>query len=104
MFCPQFLNCNSSASYLGRVFNVLKMEDIKLALTTFSDIMNRMNALMHIDNISTMCYLNRQGGTRCLRLCKEARVLWSVASDIDVTPQSSQIAGKQNLQADKLSC
>lgn len=59
--------------------NVLELHVVRLALTSFSDILRDKRVLFQMDNISTVYYFSKQGGTGSQRLCLEAIAAWEMA-------------------------
>ena len=56
-----------------------------------------------IDNKTTCCYINRQGGTKSIRMNALARKLWLLAEDLNIHLSAMFIKGKNNVIADMLS-
>ena len=56
-----------------------------------------------IDNKTTCCYINRQGGTKSIRMNALARKLWLLAEELNIHLSAMFIEGKNNVIADMLS-
>ena len=55
------------------------------------------------DNSTTVSYINKQGGTHSLSLCKLALDLWDWCDLHQITPTAVHLAGEDNVLADALS-
>ncbi|XP_054843545.1 peroxisome biogenesis factor 13 isoform X1 [Eublepharis macularius] len=68
-----------------------------------TDVIRNKRVQVLSDNTTACYYLNKQGGTVSLKLCREATTLWNWAIANNVLPKAVHIAGESNTAADALS-
>ncbi|XP_030062722.1 MBT domain-containing protein 1 [Microcaecilia unicolor] len=83
--------------------NFLETRAIRLALLHFGSLLEGTAVRVLSDNASAVAYINRQGGTRCRLLCREAESLLAWAEIHLTAISASHVAGVDNVQADFLS-
>lgn len=83
--------------------NALEMLAVSLALKHFLPLIRGCHVLIRTDNTTVVAYINRQGGTRSLRLHRLARelVLWAGAHLASI--RATHVPGALNSGADLLS-
>ena len=83
--------------------NILELLAVRRAIETWSRHLRGTRISILSDNSTTVAYLNRQGGTRSLRLCQETWDLLLFCQSLDISLRASHLAGEQNVLADALS-
>ena len=83
--------------------NVLEMRAVLKTLQLKSRELTGRVVLFRIDNLSTVYYINKQGGTRSPFLAREAMRVLRFACDHNITLLASHIKGELNVLADMLS-
>ena len=83
--------------------NALEMRAVLLALQHWLPLLQNKRILIRSDNIATVQYINKQGGTISPRLCHLAVELWQLASQNGIWLVAAHIKGESNTIADSLS-
>ena len=83
--------------------NVLELIAVKKAIHFWANDLRDSIVEIFSDNSTTVAYLNRQGGTRSLRLCRETWDLLHFCQCLNITVRATHLAGSQNILADALS-
>ena len=83
--------------------NRLEMRAVRLALLHFAARFQGLSLLCRIDNLSTVYYINKQGGTRSPRLMAETEATLLLAESLQISLSASHIRGEHNVLADMLS-
>ena len=83
--------------------NRLEMRAVRWTLRRFAARFQGRSLLFCIDNLSTVYYLNKQGGTRSPPLMAETEATLLLAEALHVTLVASHIRGENNVLADMLS-
>ncbi|XP_052228265.1 uncharacterized protein LOC127842674 isoform X1 [Dreissena polymorpha] len=83
--------------------NYLELKAVHLSLENFVPILKNKHVLIRSDNSSTVQYLNKQGGTKSMRLCELAQRIWFLALHHNMKLKSVHIKGQTNVLADFLS-
>jgi hypothetical protein len=83
--------------------NALEMRAVMLALVAWRTLWRGRSILIRSDNVSTVQYINRQGGTISPRLCQLAVELWDMALKNNIWLSAAHIKGESNVLADSLS-
>jgi len=82
--------------------NVRELTAVVLAMQSLVGMLQRKKVQILSDNISTVAYINMQGGPSG-ELTELARKIWTLAISKGISIQAHYIAGKSNVQADYLS-
>ncbi|KAF7238883.1 Serine/threonine-protein phosphatase 6 regulatory subunit 1 [Varanus komodoensis] len=83
--------------------NVLELLAVSKALRSFEDILWHQVVQIASDNIATVFYLNKQGGTKSLTLARLLMQIWSWRIPRDIALVVVHLAGTDNVEADLLS-
>ena len=83
--------------------NLLEMRAVRLTLQRCAAQFQGLSLLFRIDNLSVVFYINKQVGTRSLRLLQEAEATLLLAESLSITLFASHIRGEHNVLADMLS-
>ena len=83
--------------------NSLELEAVRLALCHWASLLRGQVVLVATDNSTVVSYVNKQGGTRSLTLCRQVRSLLLWCWDNDIQVRARHIPGKLNVLADSLS-
>lgn len=83
--------------------NILELTAIKLALVHFCRDLHDKTIHIVTDNVSSMYYINKIGGTGSISMCRLAIELWNFSVERNLILTASYIPGKQNTLADKFS-
>lgn len=83
--------------------NCLEFLAVQNVLQTFLPVLVNRTVLVISDNVTTVFYINQQGGTRFRRLCKLAIALWNWCLPHGITLQTVHIPWVENTSADVLS-
>ena len=83
--------------------NALEMRAVIMAITCWQHLLKGKNILIRSDNIATVQYINRQGGTISPQLCQLAVELGDLAVQNNMWIAAAHIKGVLNVVADSLS-
>lgn len=83
--------------------NCLEMKAVFFTLKQFLLQLRGQNVLIRSDNTTVVQYLNKQGGTKSVRLCQLTWDLWQLALQNNIGLRAAHILGKRNVLADILS-
>ena len=83
--------------------NVLEMEAVHRCLIHFLPLVQNQSVLLLSDNLTVVCYLNKQGGTRSPRLCSMSLNILQWCDEHGVVLIAKHLAGALNIVADQLS-
>ena len=83
--------------------NALELRAVILAISEWIHMLKNRRILIRLDNISTVQYINQQGGTVSPRLCQLALELWEIAVRHNIWLVAAHIKGESNVIADALS-
>ena len=83
--------------------NSLELQAVFLALREFESVVLGQSVLVRSDNQTVVAYINHQGGTHSLSLCRLALMLWEWCIRRRVHLSATHIPGEENLLADFLS-
>ena len=83
--------------------NVLELLAVFLALKSFTKEMYNQHILIQSDNVSTLSYINKQGGTKSRDLQFVAKQIWDYCQNHQLMLTGEHIPGKLNVEADHLS-
>ncbi|KAJ1114356.1 hypothetical protein NDU88_002594 [Pleurodeles waltl] len=83
--------------------NLLELRAVHLALKAFLPSLRTETLLLQTDNVATMYYVNKQGGTRSRILSREAQTIWHWLLARNLSLVATHLPGIQNVQADALS-
>lgn len=83
--------------------NFLELKAIKLALMEFLPVIKSKSILIHSDNLTTVYYINKIGGTHSIKLCLLALDIWNFIIASSISCKAIHIAGIRNNAADYLS-
>ena len=83
--------------------NALELVAVLKALKGFEHLLSGKNVLIRTDNTTVVSYLNRQGGTRSLRLWRTTWDIFQWCRASGVTLRASHLPGVENSAADCLS-
>ena len=83
--------------------NCLEMLAVQFSLQQFQSHLKGKNVLIRSDSTTVCQYINRQGGTKSVQLCKLTRNLWDLALKHNIMLRAVYIKGKDNVLADSLS-
>ena len=87
----------------SRHINELELLTTLKALRQMTTIKEGDHVQFLIDNRTACCYINRQGGTKSVRLNTIARRVWLLAEQMQLTLSAAYIKGENNVIADMLS-
>jgi hypothetical protein len=79
------------------------MKAVYLALDHWHDQVRGQSVLIATDNSTVVSYINKQGGTSSIRLCRMAKSLLLKCHSLGIKCRSRHIPGKRNVIADALS-
>ncbi|KAF7241744.1 Solute carrier family 15 member 2 [Varanus komodoensis] len=82
--------------------NFLELLALFKALCSFEDILHHRVVQVTSDNIATVFYLNKQGGTKSPTLARLSMKIWDWCIPRDITLMAVHLAGVDNVQADLL--
>lgn len=82
--------------------NFREITAVWLTLLTFLQQLKNKSVTIFSDNITTVCYINMQGGP-CRELSSVATQIWSFALENNIEIKAQFLCGKRNIQADYLS-
>ena len=85
-----------------RHINEKELLAVLLALHSFKDLIKNKHVQILSDNISTVAYINHLGGP-VQSLTQIAKNIWTLCYQLGVTLEAKHLAGKKNVQADRLS-
>ena len=80
--------------------NWLEMRAVQLGLQAFVSQIHDTSIRLEVDNVSTVAFLNRKGGTRSQRLCHLAQEIWEWALSRSLVLVAVHVPGKSNTVAD----
>ena len=83
--------------------NVLELWAVHLALRQLRPLVRGKKVAVRSDNMTVVCYVNKQGGTRSVLLCKEVTKLLRWCRRWDISIVASHVPGMDNTLADALS-
>ena len=83
--------------------NVRELMAVQFGLLSFLPLLRNKVVKVQTDNITTMAYINKMGGTRSDNLLLVAKQIWSVCLDHNILLQSVYLPGIDNSVADLLS-
>ncbi|KAF7249177.1 hypothetical protein EYD10_04797 [Varanus komodoensis] len=83
--------------------NFLELLAVFKALRSFEDILHHQIVQITLDNIATVFYLNKQGGTKSWTLARLSMKIWDWCIRRHITLMAVHLAGVDNVQADLLS-
>jgi hypothetical protein len=82
--------------------NVLELKAVWFALLMFKDLKDQL-VLIRTDNMTSVAYINHQGGTTSDMLSKIAEEMWSLCLKRNIHLRAQHIPGFQNVIADQAS-
>ena len=82
--------------------NVRELTAVLLAIRAFKHAIQNKNIQVLSDNITTVAYINHMGGP-IKQLTNIAKDIWKEAIHSNITITARYLAGKENIQADRLS-
>jgi ribonuclease HI len=82
--------------------NALELSAIMLAIKTFKDIQNQ-TVLIRTDNMTSVAYINHQGGTTSKVLSTIAESLWKLCLNRNIHLKADHVPGVMNSIADRAS-
>ena len=91
------------AQWQSKHINWLELQAVWLTLKHFQSQVSGTAVEILSDNSTTVSYINKQGGTHSLSLCKLALDLWDWCDLHQITPTAVHLAGVDNVLADALS-
>ncbi len=102
-----WLHSNQAAGFWNRRLknmpsNYREITAVLMALVSFLPMIKGKSVQIVSDNISTVAYLNHQGGS-AKNLSDIATSIWSLAFRMDIHISARYLAGKENILADRLS-
>ncbi|XP_065194978.1 uncharacterized protein LOC135826275 [Sycon ciliatum] len=80
--------------------NWLELRSVQLGLQTFASTAHQISIRLEVDNVPTVAFLNRKGGTRSQPLCQLAQEIWQWAIDRNLELIAVHVPGKENVDAD----
>ena len=80
--------------------NVLGLTAVKLAILTFTKGKSVTSIHLQIDNMTTLCYLVKMGGTRSPELLQVAKEIWDYLLANGITVTAEYLPSSLNIQAD----
>ncbi|KAF7250063.1 Protein P [Varanus komodoensis] len=83
--------------------NFLELLAVFKALQAFEDLLLHQIVQVTSDNVATVFYLNKQGGTRSRKLARLAMQIWDWCIPRGITILAVHLAGTDNTEADLLS-
>ena len=83
--------------------NCLELLAAWYAVQAFTLMKRDLHILLWIDNQSAVAYINHKGGNHSTQLAQLAIQFWSWALQKGITLEARHIAGKKNVQADRMS-
>ncbi|KAJ8042119.1 NACHT domain- and WD repeat-containing protein 1 [Holothuria leucospilota] len=83
--------------------NVLELRAIKNAVLGWISDLKGFDVMILSDNSTAVAYVNHQGGTKSLRLCRDTWDLLLLCQRNDINLRATHLAERLNLQADALS-
>lgn len=83
--------------------NWLELQAVWLTLKHFQDQVRNQVVEVLSDNSTTVSYINRQGGTHSLTLCRLALDMWEWCDQLAIVPVAVHLQGTRNVLADALS-
>lgn len=83
--------------------NVLELRAIRNAVSGWISDLKGFDVTILSDNSTAVAYVNHQGGTKSLRLCRDTWDLLLLCQRSDINLRATHLAGRLNLQADALS-
>ena len=83
--------------------NWLELQAVWLTLKHFQDQVRNQVVEVLSDNSTTVSYINRQGGTHSLTLCRLALDMWEWCDQLAIVPVAVHLQGTRNILADALS-
>lgn len=92
-----------SNKFKNNHINNLELEAVFLTIKHFCPLLMHKQVLIRSDNTTVVQYINKQGGTKSMKLCLQTWKLWNFAVNNQMTLKAAHIAGVQNTLADKLS-
>lgn len=92
-----------SPEWSQKHINWLELQAVWLTLEHFLPQVQNTSVEILSDNSTTVSYINKQGGTHSLTLCKLALELWDWCDQHQIVPSAIHLAGERNVLADALS-
>ncbi|XP_053403191.1 uncharacterized protein LOC128558294 [Mercenaria mercenaria] len=83
--------------------NCLEMMAVQFSLQHFLSHLKGCNVLIRSDNVAVCQYINHQGVTKSVQLCKLTMKLWTLALENKISLKAVHVMGKKNILADILS-
>ncbi|KAF7236370.1 Importin subunit alpha-4 [Varanus komodoensis] len=83
--------------------NFLELLTVFKALHLFKDVLQHRVVQITSDDVATVFYLNKQGGTKSPTLARLAVQIWEWCIPRDITPMAVHLAGTDNVEANRLS-
>lgn len=83
--------------------NILELKAVHFCILSFSSILANKSIYIYSDNITTVFYINKVGGTHSKELCKIAIEIWNSLSTYNIKCKAFHIPGVQNSLADDCS-
>ena len=83
--------------------NNLELEAVFRTVNHFLPLLKNKQVLIRSDNTTVVQYINKQGGTHSLQLCKKTWDLWMLALENRMFLLAAHLAGINNVLADQLS-
>ena len=87
----------------SRHINWLELQAVWLTLQHFLPQLGSTVVEVLSDNMTTVSYINKQGGTHSLSLCRLALDLWEWCDEHRIVISAVHLAGESNILADALS-
>ena len=73
---------------------------MSLALKTFASRVREVNILLRVDNVTTIAFLNRMGGTHSQELLDLAVSIWNWCLQRGIVIHAEHLPGRKNIRAD----
>ena len=83
--------------------NTLELLGIYKGLQTFASSLTNRNVIICGDNITSLAYINKMGGTRSARMSEMAIDIWRLAQRFHINLEIEHVPGELNREADHLS-
>ena len=80
--------------------NILELMAVFFALKCFAKYLKNVDALMRVDNTTTLTYINKKGGVRFPKLSKLAKEIWEWCEKRNLWNFASYISSNDNAVAD----
>lgn len=83
--------------------NFLELKAIHFSFLSFLTTVRNSHVHLLCDNFTSVCFINKKGGTRSEQLCSLSLSIWELLRANNISCHASHIAGKLNVDADFLS-